>query len=320
MAILAGIDEAGYGPLLGPLIVTGVAFDVPDASLGDCLWKRLRRSISKRASSRSHRLPILDSKKLFHRKDGIATLERTALVMSAAADLPARSFREFLRTLAPNALDDLHRYPWYRNFDPKLPTSNDELSLRMQTNAVANDMRQAGVRLIGIYVEPLLEGQFNQLVDSTRNKAVVSMGLVLRLIARIAAAHSSNVTRVVVDRQGGRSHYGPALRTAFDCRHLDVLAESDAASAYQFQVGSQSRRIEFITGGEDHHLPIALSSVISKYLRELFMTGFNEYWMAKAGGLRPTAGYYQDAKRFLADIDPILRRERIDRSLLVRSR
>ena len=51
--------------------------------------------------------------------------------------------------------------------------------------------------------------------------------------------------------------------------------------------------------GETHHLPIALASIMSKYIRELFMLFFNRYWANQVTDLRPTAGYYQDGKRFL---------------------
>ena len=65
MAIVAGVDEAGYGPLLGPLVVTGVAFRVPDAVAEASLWDVLRGSVTRRASAKDLRLPILDSKRLY---------------------------------------------------------------------------------------------------------------------------------------------------------------------------------------------------------------------------------------------------------------
>ena len=40
----------------------------------------------------------------------------------------------------------------------------------------------------------------------------------------------------------------------------------------------------------------------SKYLRELAMRALNDYWRGRVPGLRATAGYPQDAKRFRADI------------------
>jgi hypothetical protein len=40
----------------------------------------------------------------------------------------------------------------------------------------------------------------------------------------------------------------------------------------------------------------------SKYLRELAMRAWNEFWCSRVAGLRPTAGYPEDAKRFKAQI------------------
>ena len=81
--IVAGIDEAGYGPLLGPLVVSGVVFSVPDRLAEANLWDVLTRCIAPTASKGEHRLPIADSKRLFNRKAGLLLLERTALLMRA---------------------------------------------------------------------------------------------------------------------------------------------------------------------------------------------------------------------------------------------
>jgi hypothetical protein len=42
--------------------------------------------------------------------------------------------------------------------------------------------------------------------------------------------------------------------------------------------------------------------MLSKYLREMLMARFNRYWSELVPGLAPTAGYYTDGIRFLADI------------------
>ena len=70
----------------------------------------------------------------------------------------------------------------------------------------------------------------------------------------------------------------------------------------------------------DSHLPAALASMASKYLRELAMRAFNDFWRRSVDGLRPTAGYPQDAKRFKAQIAAVQAELGIDDRLLWRER
>ena len=44
----------------------------------------------------------------------------------------------------------------------------------------------------------------------------------------------------------------------------------------------------------------------AKYVRELFMEAFNDFFAARRSGLRRTAGYTVDGRRFLADIGDLL--------------
>jgi hypothetical protein len=80
--------------------------------------------------------------------------------------------------------------------------------------------------------------------------------------------------------------------------------------------------VEFGVDADCEHLPVALASMSAKYLRELLMQRFNDYWRGLAPAVTPTAGYYQDALRFLEDLEFILGSERapIRRELFVRSR
>jgi len=60
--------------------------------------------------------------------------------------------------------------------------------------------------------------------------------------------------------------------------------------------------------------------MVSKYVRELCMKLFNEFWQERVAGLAPTAGYPQDAARFLAQISNVERRLAIDRTVMVRAK
>ena len=321
MAIVGGIDEAGYGPVLGPLVVSGVAFRVPDEQAGACLWDTLNGSVCSRMSGRNHRLVVADSKKLYRSGDGLVSLERAALVMLEAAGYHPRTWRALLERLAASqAIEALAAYPWYSGADLPLPFSATVADIGTRANAVRRDMQAHQVEFFGGFCEPLLAGQFNALARATRNKSVVLVTLVMRIVDRIIRLARGERVCVHIDRLGGRQHYREPLQTAFPSHALRILEESSSRSAYRLASGAEVCEVEFVTGGEARRFPIALASIYSKYLRELYMHAFNSYWSERQTGLRPTAGYYTDAQRWLREAEPAIRRLTVERDMLVRSR
>ena len=61
MAIIAGIYEAGYGPTLWPLVVTIVAFDVPNEKADCSLRDLLKDAVSNDIKSKKQRLAVRGS-------------------------------------------------------------------------------------------------------------------------------------------------------------------------------------------------------------------------------------------------------------------
>lgn len=329
-ATVVGIDEAGYGPLLGPLVVSATAFDVPlsvlkkvtEPAAGPDLWSLLADSVTRKASKREPRLAVADSKKLHGKgggKHGLLLLEQAALAFLAQVGPMPGSLRELLRSFCPQVLGQLAGYPWYQGADVELPVDCGPDSVRLQAHSLHRSLARAGIRFRGAWVEVLPEGHFNRQVETTRNKAVVLFGRTTRLIQRVIESLGPRPLGVWIDRQGGRVGYRRPLMTAFQDARLEVLEESPDRSGYRLNRRPAPLVVRFVKQGEKHHLAIALASIFSKYVRELFMICFNRYWCSQVAGLRPTAGYYEDGQRFLADIKDAEACRQVDRVMLVRA-
>src|SRR4051812_22848924 len=86
---LIGIDEAGYGPNLGPLVQAAVAARVPDGC--DCLWSLLADAVCRAGDAAGGRVVIDDSKLVHGGPGGLAALELGVLTVtgdSAAGPWP----------------------------------------------------------------------------------------------------------------------------------------------------------------------------------------------------------------------------------------
>ena len=127
------------------------------------------------------------------------------------------------------------------------------------------------------------------------------------------------LTRITCDKHGGRNRYAALLQHHFPDHWIDTMEESRPRSRYRWGPSQSPTEICFRTQGEAE-LPVALASMMAKYHRELAMRAFNAFWAAQIPGIKPTAGYPQDAKRFKAEIEAVQSRLGIDDSILWRNR
>ena len=321
--ILAGIDEAGLGPVLGPLVVSTAAVRVPEALADQDLWQVLAPEVCRKPSRRRTSVAIGDSKKLYSRKSkaGLTHLERGVLGTLAAGGRKPDSLRRLLDVVAPAAPPEMSRYPWYADADLPLPRRVTATEIALTGNSLAAAMESAGVRLETLRCEPVLVGEFNRIVQAARNKSTALFDVTCRLVMNLwQRLGPDDRLRLCVDRQGGRKRYLPALQRVFPHCQTKVLDESETSSGYLLADRGRRMELHFVVGGEQQHLTVALASMVSKYLRELFMEAFNGFWQPHVPNLAPTAGYYTDGRRFFGEIQPAARRLGIQEGLLYRCR
>lgn len=322
MAVLAGIDEAGFGPLLGPLVVSAAVVRVPDEAAEADLWRLLGGAVARKPRKRAGTLAIGDSKKLYHRQkpNALEHLERGVLAMLATSGVRAGSLRELLGVLCPAAEAAMSDYPWYADADVPLPQAVSTTDVALAANALGAAMKKAGVELVELRSEVVLAGEFNRIVRATDNKASLLFHVNSRLLMHVCKDAPPGMLRIYADRHGGRVHYRAPLQQVFGGCGFRILDETAEWSGYR--ITGRQRAVDLYFGVEfdKHHLPVALASMASKYLRELFLVLLNRFWAQRVPGLASTAGYYTDGRRFLADIAQAIPAVVPDLDLLERSR
>ncbi|KIG12589.1 hypothetical protein DB30_01213 [Enhygromyxa salina] len=318
MLARAGFDEAGLGPTLGPLVVAGFATSVqakPGASTDrgpvDDLLGPLA-SVVGPPGLRDGRLEVGDSKKIHTGTHKLARIERTALatVGWVYGQIP-RSVSELLELVLVREfeLPEDRRAPWWSMLDEALPIAGDRGRLEHDAGRLREVADARGVTPLWYRADVVSAARVNrelaaeQLREGTKNTWATHA--VLRLAKHAVDRIDAHTIALWCDKAGGRQAYLEPL-----CRvwpeptgRIDVLLERRDRSQYGL-LGLAPRPIEvgFVMGGDRLDPRISWGSILAKYLRELILRAFNRYFVARVMELRPTAGYPEDAKRFIAQV------------------
>ena len=143
--IYGGIDEAGYGPKLGPLVVSGALLRTPGET---DLWTLLRDGVSGR-DERDGRVVVQDSKVRHAGRHGLRRLEETVWPFLRLMGVkPPVTSKELIRVLGEGG-EARGTEPWYREGTLTLPLEADAEELEALWARLRGGLKKARAEFLG---------------------------------------------------------------------------------------------------------------------------------------------------------------------------
>jgi ribonuclease HII len=287
MLKIIATDEAGYGPPLGPLVITATEWNVDSAESFSPFLQELETT----------GFSIGDSKKIYHSGGSLAALETVVL----------GALQSIMKTPENIRKSEYFKAGWSNPLITNIAAVFD--------SAAKKSTEKTGCSLCGVRSRIIEPAEFNELLDRFQSKGTLLSESTMQLIRFENCtfnypAHNADTNftdaeitgvKIICDKHGGRNKYLALLQHYYPDEMFSIKCESTAKSIYKSGKTKYPLEVSFIAKGESE-TPVALSSMFSKYLRERAMLQFNAFWKQHIPNLKPTAGYPEDAVRFLRDI------------------
>jgi ribonuclease HII len=277
--LVMGVDENGLGPRLGPLVATSVAVEVP----------RYARSA---LCDRGLALGLTDSKETggFGRMGFIESVA-LALVKRGGAGRPG-SADGLLEAVSPDSRQRL------RAFCPDAPSAGQCWAVDLPLPAFGGDVSygealldrlvgRSSLRIIDVRSRIACAGILNAKLAAGANKLAVDLELFEDLICAVHGAHGSRLL-ALCGMIGGIRDYASRL-SRFEPNRVSSLPGRRGQRRYAVDgVGE----VCFEVDADARHLPVALASIVGKYVREICMRRIGEFYQKGNPALKLASGYH----------------------------
>jgi hypothetical protein len=318
MRLILGVDEAGYGPNMGPLVIAASLWRIgSDFNVLDGMEPFLPEFKAARWSNQSDFVPLGDSKKIYQPRQGLSGLSFTVEFFESMIRNPGQQGRPWfeLANLAAHDIDRVQANPWYQNAQELTDRNTADVLSDSALIFAREKMSKLKIELLDFRLRVLDEAYFNDSVIQFGNKAEVlgqySLNLAWQVLKDGLPRYPCHSIEIYCDRQGGRKMYSGLLTHTFENSHDNIsvplfsaTSESSQSSCYSMEYFGIPTSIRFEVDGDSLFAPAA-SSIVAKWMREILMLRLNRYWQNIVGqSLKPTAGYAVDAARFSKEIEP----------------
>lgn len=305
MAFLAGIDEAGYGPFVGPFVVGFSLFRVP--RLEHDLWATLEPAATRQPGRKDPRVWLNDSKLVHRGPLGRGRLGRSVSAFTELLQpglLPqTQSLAEFVGAPPCGPTEWWNRAPWLGRLDEPLCPEQDFGRARLDAAALRRALDDDGCSLDAFGCRMVPVGEWNECLERTGNKSETLFAITMEAVRFLLQRTAGAPMRIELDQHGARRHYARKLAQELQPDRVETHGETEGGSAYTLHFQDRTVQFRFSQKADENHAPVALASLAAKWIRERTMDRFNDWWGERLPELKPTKGYGVDGKRWLAEVE-----------------
>ena len=278
--LVMGVDENGMGPRLGPLVATQLSLEIP---------RYARAALCERGL----RLGLTDSKKTGgFSKMAFAESVAIGLVRAATGESAPLTSDAFLERVAPGVRAELGGRCPDRSTSEQCwgvdlclpafggdPAFGDELIRKL--------VGRSSLRIVNVQSQIACAGMLNAKLAAGKNKLDVDLELFEALIQSVHRRHGAP-SLVVCGMIGGIRDYASRF-SRFSTDDVRPLAGRRGQRRYWIDSLGEVR---FEVNADARHLPVALASIVGKYVRELSMRRIGEFYRRFDPDLRFASGYH----------------------------
>jgi ribonuclease HII len=297
-----GVDENGLGPRLGPLIVTGVLAEVTDGSAAARIedpsaWPAGCGDSKRLSSFHDSRLGEAWARIILGER-GVPCDTPRRLIARLSLDNEA-----FLKAPCPH----LHAAQCWGTAEETFTSGDgavDSAPLAVATRAWS-ELERLGIRVRDVRSVVVCTRRLNDALAIGKSRFDVDLECMERLVCAFRSLVDEEVN-ATCGKVGGIDRYASRFET-LPTTGLDVLREGRGESAYRVRgLGS----VRFVRDADASHLLVALSSLVGKWARDVFMRRIGLYHLGDGASRALPSGYHDPVTTRFVEATALRRRER----------